>query len=159
MDLFARDIMTKKVITVTKDNSVYEAIEKLLTYKINCLPVVDEEGHLIGMVTETDLVYVDRKLNPSNHYAYSELNVPVNKRILERDISHMKDIKIGDVMSKTLTTLREDSTLESAIDIMINKKIKTIPVLNNSKVCGIITRRDILKFYIKNGLELANTKC
>jgi len=148
MDLKVSDIMTKEVITVKAESNVYEAIELLLKNKINCLPVVDDEGRLIGMVTETDLIYVDRKLNPSFHYAYSELNVPVNKRILERDIKNMKEIKIKDIMSTRLTTLRETSSLEHAIDIVINKKVKTIPVLRESKVCGIVTRRDILKYYL-----------
>lgn len=159
MDLLAKDIMTEKVITITEDSNVYEAIEKLLTYKINCLPVVDNNKELVGMVTETDLVYIDRKLNPSFHYAYSELNVTVSKKILEKDISKMKEIKIRQIMSDKVIALKEDSAIENVIDIIINKKIKTIPVIKDSKLRGIITRRDILKYYIKNGPKLAENIC
>lgn len=157
MNLIAKDIMTKEVITIKEDCSVYEAIEILLMNRINCLPVVTAEGILVGMVTETDLIYVDRKLNPSFHYAYSDLNVQVNKRILERDIKNMKEIKVKDIMSKKLETVNEEASLEKVIDIIINKKIKTIPVIKDSKVSGIVTRRDILKYYVN--LEHEKASC
>ncbi|SDK09535.1 CBS domain-containing protein [Natronincola ferrireducens] len=149
MELTAKDIMTKDVITIKEDNSIYDAIETLISLNINCLPVLNNEGILTGIVTETDLVYVDKKLNESSYYAYSKLHVPIDSRNLNKNSNRFKDLTIKDVMTKKPRTVKEDTSLDKIIDIIINKGLKTIPVVKDSKVIGIITRKNILKYYLK----------
>ncbi|AOT69914.1 CBS domain-containing protein [Geosporobacter ferrireducens] len=149
MKLTAKDIMTTEVIWINEDSSAYEAIEILVSLNVNCLPVLNGNGILTGVVTETDLVYIDKKLNRSSYYAYGELNVPIDIRVLNKDLSGLKKITVKEVMTKKLITVKEDASLEKIIDIIINKGIKTIPVINDSKVVGIITRKNILKYYLR----------
>ncbi|MCC5909788.1 MAG: CBS domain-containing protein [Clostridiaceae bacterium] len=149
MSLIAKEIMKKEVVTINENSSVYEAIEVLVSRNISCLPIIDDEGNVKGIVSETDLVYVDKKLNPSSYYAYSNVNVPVDTRILQKDISRLKTLGIKEVMTKKVLTIQEDTPLENIIDIIINKGIKTIPVVKDAKIIGIVTRKYILKYYIE----------
>ncbi|WP_026478652.1 CBS domain-containing protein [Alkaliphilus transvaalensis] len=149
MELNAKNIMTTEVVTVNEDASVYEGMELLISTNTNCLPVVDSFGKLLGIVTETDLIYIDKKLSGDSHYAYAEMNTPVDLRVLKNDLSRLNNIKIGQVMTTKLITVREDTSLEKILDIIINKKIKTIPVVTDTEIVGIITRKNILKYYLK----------
>ncbi|SCY87235.1 CBS domain-containing protein [Alkaliphilus peptidifermentans] len=148
MNLKAKNIMETDIISINEDDSVYEAIELLLNNKINCLPIQDKERLLKGIVTETDLIYVDKKLNPSSYYAYGEANVPINTRILNKSLTELKTLKIKEVMTSKLISVQEDTELEKIIDIIVNKGIKTIPVIKDLKIIGIVTRKNILKYYL-----------
>ncbi|AKL95997.1 CBS-domain-containing membrane protein [Clostridium aceticum] len=149
MALVAKHIMIKDIICISEDSSTYEAIEILVSSEANCIHVLNSEGLLVGIVTETDLVYVDKKLNASVHYAYTELDVQIDTRALNTDLDRFKSIKIKDVMTTKLVTVKEDTPLEKIIDIIINKGIKTIPVVRDSKVIGMISRKNILKYYLR----------
>ncbi|KAB3539694.1 CBS domain-containing protein [Alkaliphilus pronyensis] len=148
MNLKARDIMVKEVKSINGDCSVYKAVELLINSNINCLPVLDRDNCFIGIVTETDLLYVDKKLNPSSFYAYSEANIPINRRILKDSINELKSLKISQIMTTEVVSVDEDATIEELIDIIVNKGIKTIPVLKNNRLIGIVTRKNILKYYL-----------
>ncbi|AOY78019.1 HPP family protein [Clostridium formicaceticum] len=71
MNLTAKDIMTKDVIFINEDNSIYEAIKVLVSVDVNCLHVLNSEGILVGIVTETDLVYISKKLSYKDLLIYS----------------------------------------------------------------------------------------
>ena len=148
MDIKAKDIMTNEVISIEENSILYEAMKKLYSSNINCLPVLDEEGCLKGIVTETDFIYLDKKLNANSYYAYAESNIPVNKKVLVQNLSKIKTLKVKDIMTTKLTVIEEDESLEKIIDIIINKGIKTIPVVQDSKVTGIVTRKNILTYYL-----------
>ncbi|MEW9124072.1 MAG: CBS domain-containing protein [Thermotaleaceae bacterium] len=148
MNLTAEDIMTKDFHAVDEDSSVHEAIERLLDSDINCLPVVDGEESLKGIVTETDLLYVDKKLNPSDYYAYGEPYVPINTRILNENLNELRSLRISEVMTEKVVTVKLDTPLIQILDIIVNQAIKTIPVVEEGKLLGIVTRRNILKYYL-----------
>jgi CBS domain-containing protein len=148
MSLIAKEIMLKDFQTISEEHTAYEAIIKLLERKISILPVVNDEGFLLGIISETDLVYVDRKLNPSSYYAYEEANVPVSIRILNKDLSRLSTLQVKDIMTRKVVTVKETTPLEEIIHLIINEGIKTIPVVKDSKITGIITRKCILQYYI-----------
>lgn len=148
MTLIAKDMMIKNVRTINEGSSVYEAIQILISLNENCLPVLNSRGILTGIVTETDLVYIDKKLNESSYYAYSYLYIPIDPNALERNVDRLKNHQIKDVMTRKLITVKENTPLEKIIDIIVNKAIKTIPVVKDSKLIGLITRKSILKYYV-----------
>ena len=148
MDIRVKDIMTKEVITIGEDDVLYDAMKKLYSTNVNCLPVLDERSYLKGIVTETDFIYLDKKLNANSYYAYAESNIPVNKKVLAQNLEEIKTLKVKDIMTTKLTVVDEDESLEKIIDIIINKGIKTIPVVKDSKLVGIVTRKNILTYYL-----------
>lgn len=125
LNIKVKEIMTKDVITISKDETVVKAFEKMLKHKISSLPVV-ENGKVIGIITTTDIGY----------------NLIKDKYSLETTVE--------DVMTKDVITIYEDETIKDAIMKMDipNKKeiINQLPVLDkNNKLVGIISDGDIIR--------------
>ncbi|WP_456472219.1 CBS domain-containing protein [Methanocaldococcus sp.] len=119
-----REVMTKDVITINKDEYIVKAFEKMLKYKISSLPVV-EGDKLVGIITTTDIGY----------------NLIKDKYTLET--------KVEDVMTKDVITVKEDESIIDAIkkmDVKGNEIINQLPVLNDEgKLVGIISDGDIIR--------------
>lgn len=127
--------MTHPVITVEPETPAQEALVMMRREKVRRFPVVDEHGHLIGIVAERDLLHA----SPSDATSLSvwELNYLVSK------------IKVEEVMSADVVTVTEDDLLETAARIMADNKIGGLPVVRGSKVVGIITETDLFKIFLE----------
>ena len=147
----AKEIMSREVITVTKDTTVNDAA-KLLTEKgISGIPVVGEGNKVIGMVTGGDLIFQDRKLDPP---AFIEILGAViylkdPKKYLE-DFRKMIATRVEDIMTAKVVSVREDTSVEEIATLMIEKKVNRLPVLNEvGELVGIVSRQDLVKSLIK----------
>ncbi len=134
----ARDIMTKEVITVTRDTPVVDVIGILLKNRITGVPVTDKEGKLVGIISESDLIYKEKSLLPLTAYW-------VNQEEFIKACKKALATKTGEAMSATVYTVTEETSVEDITALMIEKGIKRVPVIKDGKVIGIITRADILK--------------
>ena len=117
--MLVKEIMTKKVVTIESNATVFDACIKYRDKKIGCLVVVDK-GYCIGIVTERDLI--------------------------ERTICLRKDPEktlVSAIMSSDIKTTYALDNIEKAIEIMEKYKIKKLPVISNDKIVGIITATDI----------------
>ncbi|MBW2265849.1 MAG: CBS domain-containing protein [Deltaproteobacteria bacterium] len=124
--------MTTDVITVTEDMSMMKASILMKEKRIRSLPVVDEKGKLIGIVTDTDL----RDASPSKATTLDvyELNYLLSS------------MKIKDLMTKEPAYVKPDETVEFAAILMVENKISSLPVINNKNaLIGIVTQTDIFK--------------
>jgi acetoin utilization protein AcuB len=127
--------MTTDVATVHEDTSMMKASIVMKEKKIRCLPVVDERGKLVGIVSDRDL----RDAAPSKATTLDvyELNYLLSS------------MKIKDIMSKNLVVVKPDETVEFAAILMIENKISSLPVVNGKdELIGIITQTDIFKVLI-----------
>ena len=146
----AKDIMSVEVVTVTKDVTVQETAKLLTEHKISGLPVL-EGKKVIGMVTEGDLIFQDRKLDPP---AFIELLGGViflkdpNKYL--EGFRKMIATRVEDMMTSKVISIREDTPIEEIAAIMTEKRINRIPVLNEKgELMGIVSRQDLVKSLIK----------
>ncbi len=127
--------MTTDVTTVTEDMSMMKASILMKEKRIRSLPVVDEKGKLVGIVTDTDL----RDASPSKAATLDvhELNYLLSS------------MKIKDLMTKGPAYVKPDETVEFAAILMVENKISSLPVINNKDVLiGIITQTDVFKLLI-----------
>jgi acetoin utilization protein AcuB len=127
--------MTTDVMTVHDDTSMMKASIIMKEKKIRCLPVVDESGKLVGIVSDRDL----RDAAPSKATTLDvyELNYLLSS------------MKIKDIMTKNLVVVKPDETVEFAAILMIENKISSLPVVNGKgELIGIITQTDIFKVLI-----------
>jgi len=111
--------MTKNVVTIDANNTVFDACKKYYDYKVGCL-VVEDNGFCVGIVTERD--------------------------IIERTICVKKDpqkTKVSEIMSSGIKTVYALDTVDKAIEIMRQYKFKKLPVISNNDIVGIITVTDI----------------
>ena len=121
----AFDYMTSKVITFKADQGIIEVIETITKRKISGAPVINDNGEIIGIITEKDclrLIY-DEKYH----------NLPPNKG------------KVINYMSKKVVTVDYKTRIDELANIFMNSNFRRYPVIKNSKMVGIISRRDILK--------------
>lgn len=145
----AKDIMTKDVITVKKDDLVEKAIKLLSVNDISGLPVVDDKLKVIGIVSEWDLIVRSKKLEIPTFFSILDgyIFLESTKKI-EKQLKKMVAYKIEDVMSRDVISVKEDETIENISTIMTNEKINRVPVVDKYGILlGIISRKDIIKSY------------
>ncbi len=110
--LTARDIMTKEVVTVTPQTGVRELAALLLDRKISGAPVVDEAGKVLGVVTESDLVFLNKKVHLPTAVAILDAFVFLESPgKMEQELKKMAGTKVGDICSQRLISVRPETEL------------------------------------------------
>jgi CBS domain-containing protein len=142
----AKDIMTTAVVTLKRDMGVKEAAETLLDNSIGGAPVVDDEGKVIGMVSESDLIMEDVKLHfPTFVHLLSGIIYLESLKSFEEKLRKAVGVKVEDVMSKKVITVTEDTPVEDIATLMIERKISRVPVVKKGKLVGLVSKRDIVR--------------
>lgn len=148
-ELIAKDIMTKKVITIGKNATLLELVKLLIKNKISGVPVIDEENNLVGVVTENDIIVKKSSLPFPLSFSFAFLD---KYESYTKSTKEFLDTKVEEVMSVDIKTVRKDMTVSKVVNIMLNNNINRLPVLDDdNKLIGIITRADVMKSMIKEG--------
>lgn len=114
--MIARDIMTRKVATIHPGASVQEAAQLLDQKRISGAPVVDTDDKIIGIITEADIISkVDRE-----------------------------GLRVADIMSHNVIAVSEETPVSEIAALLTERKIKRVPVVENEKLVGIVSRADIV---------------
>jgi len=144
------DIMKKDVITVKRETTLRELAEIFETRNIGSLPVVDDSGAPIGIVTESDLIEQGRSLHIPTVISLFDWVIPLGgERSLERDIQKITAQTVGEIFSPELISISPSDPLSKAADIMSEHKLHALPVLEGKKLVGIVARIDIIRTLIK----------
>jgi len=146
----AKDIMTKEVITVTTDVTI-EGLARIFTrHDISGAGVVDEDGKLIGIVTENDLIKMEQRLHiPTVINIFDAVIYLGSSKRFEEDIKRMAATKVEDIFRKDVVTISESSTIEEIATIMSEKNIHHLPVVKKGKLVGIVGKKDIVRAIAK----------
>jgi len=146
----AKEIMTKNVYTVTSEMTIERLARILINHKISGVPVLDDNGKLIGIVTEDDLISQKKRLHiPTIINLFDSLIYLENPKHLEEDIKRMAAVKVGDICTRNVVTIKEDASLEEIATIMSEKGIHHLPVVKGDKLLGIVGKADIVKAIAK----------
>jgi len=144
------DIMMKDVITVKRETTLRELAEIFETRHIGSLPVVDDSGAPIGIVTESDLIEQGRSLHIPTVISLFDWVIPLGgERSLERDLQKITAQTVGEIFSTELISISPSDPLSKAADIMSEHKLHALPVLEGKKLVGIVARIDIIRSLIK----------
>jgi CBS-domain-containing membrane protein len=144
--LTAKNIMTRDVITVQDETSVAELAKLITSHNISGVPVLSETGDLIAVVTESDLIDQSKKLHiPTVITILDSVFYLENPDKMESEMKKMAGTKVADICSSSVTTITPDTPLDEIATIMAEKSIHTLPVLDNSKLVGVIGKKDIIK--------------
>ena len=145
----ALDIMTKDIVTVTLETSVTELAKILSTNNIGGAPVVDDNGSLLGIVTESDLIDQKKKIHiPTVVTILDSVFFLENPDKMEKEIMKIAGATVGDIYTPDPVTVEEDTPLDELATIMSEKNIHTLPVVKDDRLVGIIGKRDIIKTLI-----------
>lgn len=147
--MIAKDIMEKNVITVQEDVSVEEVARMLVEHSISGLPVVDGENNLVGVISEGDLIYKDKQIHiPAVVQILDSVFFVESFKKFQDELRKATAYKVKDMMTKDVTSVEVDTPVDEIASTMIDKKINRVPVLEDGKVVGIITRHNIVKSMI-----------
>ncbi len=144
--LKAKDIMTKDVITVSPSTTLEDLAHILIKHNISGAPVVNDDGALIGIVTENDLISKNKRLHiPTVMRLFDAYIMLESPATIEKEIRRMVAVTVNDICTKEVVSVSEETTVEEIATAMSEKKAYLIPVTAGNKVVGIIGKMDIIK--------------
>jgi CBS domain-containing protein len=138
-----RDVMTYGVIGVPESASVAEAVETMLRSRVSALVVFDADHALSGILSEGDLIRRGELGAERKRPHWLELLIGSGR--LAESYAHEHGGKAGEVMTRDVETIAEDAELSEAVDRMIRRHIKRLPVLRGETLVGVVSRSDLLK--------------
>lgn len=139
----ASDVMVSKVITVGSDTTVQQIANILLSNRISAVPVVDGQGHLIGIVSEGDLIHRVEVGTERRHSWW--LDLLRDRRTVADDFLKSHATKAADVMTKRVITASPDLTLGDLATLLEKNRIKRVPIVENGKLVGIVSRANLIQ--------------
>jgi CBS domain-containing protein len=141
--MIVSDVMTRRVISVPPDATVKEAAKLMLERSISGLMVVNAKGELVGVVTEADLLRRD-ELGTQRHRPWW-LRLILSPGRQAADFTRTHGRRVHDVMTADVVTVNAGATLADAVETMERHRIKRLPVTEDGRISGIISRADLLR--------------
>ncbi len=142
----ASDIMTRDVITVTPNTDITQATRILLENHINGLPVVDEKQRLVGIVCQSDLIAQQKRIPlPSLFTLLDGYITLTSAKQFEKEVQKIAATRVEQAMTSHPVTVGLKTTLEDIASLMVEKKLHTLPVVDDGKLVGIIGKEDMLR--------------
>ena len=148
-----RQVMTTDVLTFRPEDTVQFAAEAMAARSIGGAPVVDEDGKVIGLLRDDDLIVPDVRIHfptvISVLGAYLEL--PSSFDRFDKEVRKAVGSAVADVMTANPPTCSEDDTLEQVATVMHEHDFSRLPVVRDDKLVGIVSRGDILRAIVQSG--------
>jgi CBS domain-containing protein len=141
--MLARDVMTPDPIAVPVTLPIDECARILLEKRISAVPVIDAERHVIGIVSEGDLIR-RQESGTERHYSWW-LELVSDPQTMARDFVKSAGRKVADVMTKQVVSVGEDTSLAAIADLFEKRRIKRVPVVRSGKLVGIVSRADLVR--------------
>ena len=149
----ASDVMTPGVVSVPPDAAIVTAAEIMLRKRISGVPVINERGELVGMVTEGDFLRRAETGTARRRSRWIEFVMGPGR--LADEYVRLSGRKVSDVMSRKVQTVAPDAPLEDVVHLMERHNIKRVPVVHDGKVVGIVTRANLLHAVASFAREIA----
>jgi CBS domain-containing protein len=139
----ARDIMVQDVIAVSPDTLVRDIALLMVEKHISGVPVLTDNGKLIGMVSQSDLLHRAEVGTERKHKWW--FRIFADSSALAREYAKAHGLKAHDIMSRYVVSVRDDAELRDVADILDKRRIKRVPVVREDRMVGIITRGDLVR--------------
>lgn len=150
--MFVRDIMTSPAITVPANTKIPEVARLMRAHQISGMPVLDESGALLGIVTDHDLILRNAPVREPRYFAILSGYIPLSleeHRHYKEQLRHTMAVTAGDMTEPGIPTVTPDTPLEQAMELMLDPKVTMLPVLTNGEVVGVVTRTDLVRLIEK----------
>ncbi|GCA52890.1 hypoxic response protein 1 [Sinorhizobium sp. KGO-5] len=146
----AKDVMTLDVVTVSPDHSVRHAARIMLDHRISGVPVVDDDGRVVGILTEGDLMR-------RSEFGFKAL-ASINRQFDSSEDNAGAYVKshswkVADVMTSDLVVIDEETPVSRIAALMEEHRIKRVPVMNGELLVGVVSRADLLNALVTAKLD------
>lgn len=155
MMLKVRDVMGRSVITVERETPLKDVAVLLIDRGISGVPVVDTDGAILGVVSEADLLVKEQGADAVGHRRLARF-------IGESGESRAQLVKLaaltaGEAMTAPAITIASDRRISEAAAVMTARKVNRLPVVDDGRLVGIVTRADLVRAYVRSDDQLART--
>jgi CBS domain-containing protein len=137
------DFMTVRVVTVHPDSPIADAAQLMLDNNVSGLPVTDDVGHVVGIVTEHDLLR--GRPNGSRARPPHWLQFMIKRSEMANETARFHEAKVKEVMTHNPLTVTEDTPIAAACRIIGEHGIKRLPVVRDGRIVGIVARADLMR--------------
>jgi CBS domain-containing protein len=138
----AKDVMTSPVVSVEPDASIWQAVRIMLQRHISGLPVIDQKGGLVGIVTEGDFLRRAETGTQRRRPRWLEYLIGPGRLADEYTRSHGR--KVSEIMTADPLTITEDTPLDGIVRLMEKHQIKRLPVVRDQQVVGMVSRANLV---------------
>ena len=148
----ARDLMTSPAITVTADTPIRNLAAIMRQHRISGVPVVDEDGKLVGIVTELNLIARNAPIIGPNYISLLSGLIPVDLQHHHRYREQVRQVlatTAGELMSEKVKYVTPNADLETMMGMMERPEIIQLPVVDEAQVVGVVTRTDLVRLIEK----------
>jgi CBS domain-containing protein len=149
--LRVEDFMTRRVVTVTPDTFILSAARLMLDNHVSGLPVVDASAHVVGIISEVDLLREDGKSADGSPW----LQMVAGTDGLTRDPVQLGARKVDEIMSREPVTVAPDATIAQACRLLAQHRVKRLPVIQDGALVGIIGRADMVRAFAESAEKFA----
>lgn len=145
--MLVRDIMTKEVMTVKASTSVNDVAKLMGQRDITGVPVVDDQQHVVGIITELDLIVRNTRLEMPRFIEVLDWGkIPLERPShLRERLKHMLGTEARDVMTSKVTTIGPEASIEELAELMVRARVNPVPVIDEGgRLIGIVSRADLI---------------
>jgi CBS domain-containing protein len=139
-----KDLMSPVQVTVKRETSLPELVALMAEHSVRALPVVEEPGKLLGIVSETDLFLHEKCIPFSLEKVPTLLGQFVEAEEVER-LEVTQKVTVGEVMSTRVVTIGENATVYEATILMHERHLSLLPVVEDGKLTGLLRRIHLLR--------------
>jgi CBS domain-containing protein len=138
----AKDVMSSPVVTVRPETPLKEVAATLVERRISAAPIVDGNGDLVGIVSEADLMRLEAEPDPRSHI------IPLSH--------HQQQVPstAAEVMTRDVVALHQQADISEVAKLMLEHRIKQIPIVDGRRVVGIVARRDVLRVLARDDSDI-----
>ena len=146
-------IMKTDVYTVSEDATLKEVLEVLVKYKTSGLPIVNKANEVVGFISDGDIMKFIAKQNPRIIDMTSFITVWYDTDSFEQKLFDLMEFNVMELATTKLVAVEADYDIDEVAKVLGDKKIKKVPVLEDGKLVGIISRSEILRYVLSSYLE------
>lgn len=153
------DVMTRDVKVLHPDQTISDAVAELAKDNVSGAPVLDNNGQLVGIITENDILNALKNTGKHLEMVYPSLSMvsvsfieTMDKKETVEAFKEIAETKVSQVMTRAVTTVQSGSNLSLVVNFITLKRVNRIPVMDGGKLIGIVSRADIIHGLAKSNV-------
>lgn len=144
--LTAQEIMTREIVTVTANTSIKDLANKFVETHVSNMPVLDEEGKLIGVISETDLIEQQKPLHiPTVMALFDGVFYLDSEKSFKEQVDRITATTVGELCNKKPIICTPDTPVREIAGLMSKHRVHLIPVVDAGKMIGVVARLDLIR--------------
>jgi len=147
----AKDIMTSDPVVVVQDWDIGKATTIMIEKGFNGLPVVDDNGRLVGIICQSDIIVQQKKLPLPSYFTFLDGLISLRSmKSLEKEAQKIAATTVGDAMTPDPVSVSPDTGIETLAALMVDSNFHTLPVVEDGQLVGVVGKKDVLRTLVNH---------